>query len=829
MKRIMLFLMTVSTVLTLSARTFTMNNADGVAITYTVITTEPATVNVAAGNYTGQVVVPETVNYKDTVWTVVGLDGGAFYNTTVTYVRLPQTVHTVSISAFKECPLLDSLRFDATEPMEMERGYMFAFGNDFPFGELPVYVPCGYLRYWKTGDWLRFNHLTTSCAHRLTVIDSLAEVVRTDSIIYDGHIHYSSGNYELGDSALLVAKQVGFGFFIGWSDGNLNMVHVYLMPDHDDTIICYADTMHYSNFGAGGVQTPVYGFGSLSYGGQPEGSYTPGNYHFRGVGGTYDTDGVSYDYLPSSLYASSLWVGSGEHVAAGRYGDSGVDFRPGPLTADGKAGTNLETIRRFSRVWHVTRAMVDYHIAHCGEEGYVPVDDILTWPGNGDTSAGFAAQLAPYYDADSNGRYQALAGDYPIIRGDEAVFSIFNDACQHGESAGLPLGIEVHSMIYSFNEPQDTALWSTVFAHYDIYNRSSYSYGNTYLGMWSDFDIGYSWDDYIGCDVSRSMYYGYNGNDEEPGGFFCYNGVPPAQGCVILGGVRLPADSIDNPAINEVPGAFATGNTYGNMGINGTFFGDGIADNERMGMTHFHYYNNSTSQVDGEPTQGIHYYNYLHSVWKNGTHVKYGGNGVSNGTELVDATFMYPGTSDPWNWGTDGMAPVDTNWSEATAGNMPGDRRGIGSSGPFTFLQSSVEEFDVAFVTSFSTVDVASAIATLQRLTDDVRREWQHDTIDSGRPFAYMPYSAPHEVGVPTTDGMALRLYPNPTRGLLTVVLDEASEMQLYDMMGRCVMTAVQATAGSTTLDLSPLPRGIYLLRVHTRTGTVTKRVAVAR
>ncbi|MBK9593571.1 MAG: hypothetical protein IPO32_19420 [Crocinitomicaceae bacterium] len=56
---------------------------------------------------------------------------------------------------------------------------------------------------------------------------------------------------------------------------------------------------------------------------------------------------------------------------------------------------------------------------------------------------------------------------------------------------------------------------------------------------------------------------------------------------------------------------------YPGLGIG---FGDGIIDNERMGMSKFLYYNNGGGGAQTDPQSAQEYYNYLTGYWKDGTH-----------------------------------------------------------------------------------------------------------------------------------------------------------------------------------------------------------------
>jgi hypothetical protein len=263
---------------------------------------------------------------------------------------------------------------------------------------------------------------------------------------------------------------------------------------------------------------------------------------------------------------------------------------------------------------------VDYHRNNWWKAGYEPINDIARWPGNGDISLGQAAQLAPYKDYDQDGIYNPMNGDFPLIRGDQSVFFIYNDDREHTEMLGNSIKAEIHGMVYGFNESNDSALWNTVFVHYDIYNRSENTYHDFYTGIFTDLDLGYPWDDYLGSDVNRSSYYVYNGEDFDPDSpdfeypFYGYGEFPPAQSVTILAGPYLEPDGIDNQP---------SGCDYGVNGIN---FGNGITDDERMGLCGFYYFN-AVYFYDLWPYLPGDCHNLMQGIWKDGFHCYYGGRG----------------------------------------------------------------------------------------------------------------------------------------------------------------------------------------------------------
>jgi len=144
--------------------------------------------------------------------------------------------------------------------------------------------------------------------------------------------------------------------------------------------------------------------------------------------------------------------------------------------------------------------------------------------------------------------------------------------------------IEIHGMAYAFDLPSDSAFNNTIFLNYKIFNRSQRTYYNTYLGIFTDLDIGYAYDDYVGCDVYRSSYFGYNGRPVDgTGQVYAYGNHPPAQSVTVLAGPSLNPTGVDRPKVDN------SGHQLCNESINGTGFGDGIPDNERLGMTSFVY------------------------------------------------------------------------------------------------------------------------------------------------------------------------------------------------------------------------------------------------
>ena len=86
-------------------------------------------------------------------------------------------------------------------------------------------------------------------------------------------------------------------------------------------------------------------------------------------------------------------------------------------------------------------------------------------------------------------------------------------------------------------------------------------------------------------------------------------------------------------------------------------------------------------------------------------------------------------------------------------------------------------------------------------------------------------------VKIEPRSNVSLRVYPNPTTGVLHVTRDSRDnrdEIEVYDVMGRKQCHASHVTRhenGEAVLDISHLPAGIYFLWIQTEKGVVTQKV----
>jgi hypothetical protein len=559
-----------------------------------------------------------------------------------------------------------------------------------------------------------------------------------------------------------------------------------------------------------------------------------GNHFYRSGSGSYGFF-VPKGTSKSTVCSNALWIGgkgedstlylAGEEYRLGLSGfinGKNPDYYAGPVMDSANYSIYQDTL--WNKVWKITRSEIEYHKSHWNIPGYVPPANIMSWPGNGDTVSGQARMLAPFSDRNGDRNYDPMDGDYPLIRGDEAIFFIFNDDRDvHKETGGNKLKVEVLGMAYAFDLPGDSAFKNTIFVNYRIFNRSRRTYYNTYLGLFTDFDIGYMTDDYNGCDVERSSFFGYNGLPVDGSGqSYAYGTHPPAQAVTILGGPYMDHSDQDRPRSDQA------GHQLCNESVNGTGFGDNIPNNERYGLTGFMNYINGVDIYT--PYIASQYYECMKSIWNDSSNLVYGGNGHASGGGYGPACrFMDPGNSDTLNWGTGCQPPNGpVDWTEVTAKILPSDCRSVGSMGPFTFRPGDVQQLDYAFIFARDYTGQDSlypSLTKLRQMIDIVRKSYTSGILPDGNSFFGI---SEHSL----TSAFTVNIFPNPAGNSLTVsfdrMVDDIVNIRIVQTNGLCVYSKKMMSYSKVFhLDVSRLTQGVYILVVQNSDFTIARKVVV--
>jgi hypothetical protein len=532
----------------------------------------------------------------------------------------------------------------------------------------------------------------------------------------------------------------------------------------------------------------------------------------------------------SPLFASAMWIGGYTNqelrTAAMTYRQNGFDFWPGPLDTT-NATTDTATTLLYNKAWKINRYDIanfvyNWNAGKVQNGTFIPVAAILNWPAQG--TGNYSRKMAPYVDVNHNGMYDPIHdGDYPLIKGDQMIWTVFNDGfSKHGETGSVaPLGIEVHASAYAFLCPNivdsNVVLNNTTFYNYQIFNRSQNQYDSTQMSLWVDADLGDYQDDYIGCNVMNNFGYQYNGEvyDYDVGGSPGYHSNLPVFACNVLNGpLANPNDGIDNNNNGMIDEA-----------------------NEHCLMSGFLYYNNTGDPRNGNPSPSygaISYYDLMHERLENGESMTYGASGLTAGN--TPCRYLYPGTSDPYGIGLGGSmaAPVTptgtygaSGWTEYEAGNQFGDRRFIVDVGPFTMKPGGMYELDYAFVFTQDSAhcyggNFACPIPRSVQDNQQVKRWFDNNSFPSCLSLAGLGIK---QNNIQSID---VKLYPNPTSSTVYIEFDSQQKevtIELFDILGNLISgTQYHQLDKYATLPVASLQSGVYLVKIQSAEGFSTKK-----
>ena len=75
-------------------------------------------------------------------------------------------------------------------------------------------------------------------------------------------------------------------------------------------------------------------------------------------------------------------------------------------------------------------------------------------------------------------------------------------------------------------------------------------------------------------------------------------------------------------------------------------------------------------------------------------------------------------------------------------------------------------------------------------------------------------------------DEIQVKVYPNPTEGVMIVEAENMHQVSVYNPLGQCVLQK-EVDGSQTVIDFKDSVSGLYMLRIITEKGTFIKRVAV--
>lgn len=400
----------------------------------------------------------------------------------------------------------------------------------------------------------------------------------------------------------------------------------------------------------------------------------------------------------NALFAGSCWVGGFQNgalkTAAQLYRADGNDYWPGPLNTNG--GTyeiSQATCNEWDRFWKLDRTLVNEFKLLSDHQAAMDNDKyrtIFEWParGNGGAAPGNTGmfngnthkakgttgkvldmddrEYAPFVDLNGDGIYNPELGEYPNMedpgRGDQMVWWVFNDRGNTKlQTKSESIGLEIQTSAFAFSSKD--FLNDATFIDYKVINRAGLTLDSAFMATWTDADLGYAFDDYIGCDTARGLGILYNSSPVDGNGEpTSYGANPPMVGIDFFIGPQLHY-------IDSLTGRDTT---------------------VKLKMSAFTYFNNIGAGFPAEildPGTATEFYFYMTGSRRYGERFKYDVNerpctGL-NGDDPV--SFVFAGE-------------MNSGWSECVCGNLKGDRRFIHSAGPFQLRPGDVNDIIIGAV-----------------------------------------------------------------------------------------------------------------------------------
>ncbi len=335
------------------------------------------------------------------------------------------------------------------------------------------------------------------------------------------------------------------------------------------------------------------------------------------------------------MYAAGIWLGAkvdgAPRVAVAEYSN---EFVPGPM-----ANGTFQADRAEFRVYRINRG-----------DSRASNPDYDQWP--------FDQGAPAVKDLLGNDSIGADGFRIPFLLGDQAVWTVFNDAdpAVHTNNSGstAPLGVEIQ--LYAFAGKEPCELGQTIYLWYTVINKGGNSLDSTYLALWGDPDLGDATDDLVGCDTTLSLGYCYN-----PGPDQVYGDKPPTVGFSVLQGPIVPSET--GSAWNKRRGMW-------------------IPRHRNLPMTSFNLYINGT-----DPLFAVQTYNYM------------------KGLSLDGAPLINPVTGLPTNYQVSGDPVMGTGWVDT----HPADRRMMLNMGPFSMAPGDTQEVIAALAVGAGHAEIVRA------------------------------------------------------------------------------------------------------------------------
>jgi hypothetical protein len=518
---------------------------------------------------------------------------------------------------------------------------------------------------------------------------------------------------------------------------------------------------------------------------------------------------VNSNIRRTAVYTSGIWVGAKVgpqrelRFSASAYG---TQYSPGNIPVIGQVPPSSVCNDPSWRGYHVQ--LTDPSLTNGGFRTKMAggrlysftYDSWASWP---------VEKGAPYVEVNGIPGYQpAWNGDRPGIgngmtaRPDELLFMVYMDYtnCTNNvhqseislPGGTLPIGVEIHQLSFMFNCPP---LQNTYFVKWKIINKSQYNWDSTYFSFYNDIDIGAgvcgAHDDAVGCDTTREMVFGYNGDNED-----CNYGTnPPAIGNRYI----------------QTPLRFT-----GNNNDTAKLPYDTIAGYLMTGLSGYYYQEKSPPDPClNDPDNAIAGYN------------------IMKGKDACGHDIINPFSGQPTRFRYDGDACSRIGWFDS----LKYERRDDAIFGPISMNSADTQIIVMGGSITRDGGNNFQNVCALQSLSDSVLYHYYHD-FQSCVPIGIEPIGTE----IPTKFDL-FQNYPNPFNPVTKIKFDiplsrGVSEgrgvlLKIYDILGKEISSLVNEELKPGTYEIEwnaeNIPSGVYFYSLITNDFTQTKRMVVLK
>jgi len=424
---------------------------------------------------------------------------------------------------------------------------------------------------------------------------------------------------------------------------------------------------------------------------------------------------------------------------------------------------------------------------------------------------------APWVDVDEDGLFTKNVNK-PKFVGDEVLFHVSNDLDAERTNfvyGSPPIGLEFQVTVWAHNTSD--FLKDVVFKKYLMINKSGKTIKDMYFGYWTDDDMGYASDDFVGCDTLLNLAYSYNGDNFDDD-FYGQN--PPAVGHMIVQGSIVPGADQDSAK----------------------FKNKWIKKHTNLGLSTFTLYIGSDPVYSdpelGEAAGAVEIYNNMRGF-------------LSDGDPFID-----PHTGNQTKYCVAGDPVNGSGWYEGAGwpkGKRAGDRRYLMSSGPFDVAPGDTQEIVYAIFMARGSDNIQS-VAELKNTARAIQDYWDNviytdvgNEVASNLPTRFelsqnypnpfnptttIKYSIPSSV-IAISDFGAKQ--SNEITSITSFPRNDKKKVILvvYDILGRKVKTLVNENRkpGNYTVefDASNLTSGVYFYRLKNGDFIKTRKMLLLK